>query len=312
MLDGSVRRSGDRLRITAQLIDARSGHPQWAQRYDRPVQDVFDLQDEITREVTSALQVELTEGDRARLRASGTRNIEAWEAAIQIPELLESHRREGIMPARRLATRALQLDPLYASAWAMLVWSHWTEAFDGWAEDPDATLALALQGLQRANVIDGANPDTLALLSFLHLSLRKHDQARAFAGQAMLHGPNHSFAIAVAANVAFYTNRPADMVPLLAKAMRLCPIYPAWYVADLAHAWLLLDRHADALTAGACRKRRYPGGPGHGPQHTADRSGLAHRHLRPDPALSGPGGAAAFHRQLPQAGLAGLTPPPRP
>ena len=84
------------------------------------MQDVFDLQDEITREVTSALQVELTEGDRARLWASGTRNLAAWEAVIQIPELLESHRRDGIMPARRLAERALQLDPGYATAWAML------------------------------------------------------------------------------------------------------------------------------------------------------------------------------------------------
>ena len=131
VLEGSVRRSGDRLRITAQLIDAGSGHPQWAQRYDRPVQDVFDLQDEITREVTSAPQVKLTEGDRARLWGSGTRNLQAWEAAIQIPERRESHRRDGIMPARRLAERALQLDPGSASAWAMLGWSHWTEAFDG-------------------------------------------------------------------------------------------------------------------------------------------------------------------------------------
>jgi adenylate cyclase len=84
VLEGSVRRGGNRLRITAQLIDAVSGHHLWAQRYDRPMQDVFELQDEITREVASALQVELTEGERARLWASGTKNLEAWETAIQI------------------------------------------------------------------------------------------------------------------------------------------------------------------------------------------------------------------------------------
>ena len=79
VLEGSVRRSGDRLRITAQLIDAITGDHLWAQRYDRVVHDVFELQDEITREVTSALQVELTEGEQARLWASGTQNFEAWE-----------------------------------------------------------------------------------------------------------------------------------------------------------------------------------------------------------------------------------------
>ena len=248
VLEGSVRRNANRVRITAQLVDATTGHHVWAHRYDRPMHDVFELQDEITREVTSALQVELTEGERARLWASGTKNLEAWEAAIQVPELLESHRRVDVLPARRLAERALALDQNYAAAWAMLGWSYWNEAFDGWSTDPDATLLLALDALERANSIDETNPDTLALLAFLHISLRKYEAARHFAEKAMLLGPNHCFAAGVAANVALFTNRPQEMVPLLQKAMRLCPIYPAWYVADLAHAYFLMDRHEDAIT----------------------------------------------------------------
>jgi len=247
VLEGSVRRGGNRVRITAQLIDAVTGHHLWAQRYDRPMTDVFELQDEITREVTSALQIELTEGERARLWASGTKNLEAWEAAIQTPELLESHRRDDVLPARRLAERALELDENYAVAWAMLGWSYWNEAFNGWTDNPDAALKLALDALERANSIDDTNPDTLALLAFLHLSLRKYDEALAFAERAMLLGPNHCFAAGVAANVALYTNRPHDMVPLLHRAMRLCPSCPAWYVGDLAHAYLLMDRHGDAI-----------------------------------------------------------------
>jgi adenylate cyclase len=85
VLEGSVRRGGERLRITAQLIDATTGHHMWAQRYDRVMHDIFELQDEITREVTSALQVELTEGEQARLWAGGTQNHEAWEIFTQIP-----------------------------------------------------------------------------------------------------------------------------------------------------------------------------------------------------------------------------------
>ncbi|HEX6117862.1 MAG TPA: adenylate/guanylate cyclase domain-containing protein [Dongiaceae bacterium] len=247
VLEGSVRRGGNRLRITAQLIDAISGHHIWAQRYDRSMHDVFELQDEITREVTSALQVELTEGERARLWASGTKNLEAWETAIQIPELLESHLRSDFLPARRLAERALQLDPNYAAAWAMLGWSYWNEVFNGWTDDPGATLSRALEALERARSIDHANPDTLALLAFAHISLKKYDEAFELAEQAMLHGPNNSFARAVAANVALFTNRPHEMISLLQTAMRLCPIYPAWYVGDLAYAYLLLDRHAEAI-----------------------------------------------------------------
>ena len=247
VLEGSVQRGSDRLRITAQLIDATTGHHVWAQRYNRAMQDVFELQDEITREVTSALQVELTEGEQARLWASGTRNLEAWEAAIQVPELLHSHRRIDVLPARRLAERALQLDEDYASAWAMLGWSYWNEAFNGWTDDPDAALDLALEAMERARAIDDSDPDTLALLAFLHLSLRKYDEARSLIEAAMALGPNNSFAPAVAANVALFCNKPHDMVPLLEKAMRLCPIYPAWYVGDLAYAYLLMDRHQEAI-----------------------------------------------------------------
>ena len=94
--------------LTAQLIDAATGHHIWAQRYDRVMQDMFELQDEITREVTSALQVELTEGEQARLWASGTQNHEAWEIFIQVSGLIQSHRKEEFYERRRLAERALQ------------------------------------------------------------------------------------------------------------------------------------------------------------------------------------------------------------
>ncbi len=247
VLEGSVQRSGNRLRITAQLIDATSGHHIWAQRYDRVTEDIFAVQDEITREVTSALQVRLTEGEQARLWAGGTKNLEAWEAAIQCPVLLHSHRRIDVLPARRLAERALQLDENYASAWVMLGWSYWNEVFNGWTDDPDATLELAVSAFNRARAIDDTNPDALALLAFLHLSLKKYDEARSFVETAMALGPNNSFAPAVAANIELFCNRPQAMVPLLKRAMRLSPIYPAWYLGDLAFAYLLMDRLEDAI-----------------------------------------------------------------
>jgi len=249
VLEGSVRRSGDQLRITAQLIDATTGDHVWAQRYDRVVQDVFALQDEITREVTSALQVELTEGEQARLWASGTQNLEAWEIFIQIPELLFSHQRENVLISRQLAEQALQLDKNYAEAWTMLGLSHWEEAFNGWSEDPAASLDLALDAVSRSRAIDDSIPDTFAALAWVHLSLRKYDQAFDLAQQAMALGPSNSFVTGVASDVAMFCNRPHEMAALLNKAIRLCPIYPTWYLSGLAWAYLLMDRREDAIAS---------------------------------------------------------------
>jgi len=247
VLEGSVRRSGDRLRITAQLIDAATGNHLWAQRYDRVIHDVFELQDEITREVTSALQVELTEGEQAGLWASGTQNLEAWEIVIQIPELLNSHRRGNVLKARDLAERALQLDEHYATAWNMLGQSHWEETFNAWSEDPKTSLNLALDASKRSQSIDSSNPDTLALLTWIHLSLRKYDEAFDLGQQAMLLGPNNAQVVAIAADVELFCNRPQEMVVLLNRAMRLCPIYPAWYPSNIGWAHLLMDRREDAI-----------------------------------------------------------------
>jgi adenylate cyclase len=258
VLEGSVRRSGDRLRITAQLIDASTGNHLWAQRYDRVIHDVFELQDEITREVTSALQVELTEGEQAGLWASGTKNLEAWEIVIQIPELLYSHRRGNVLKARDLAQQALKLDEHYAMAWNMLGQSHWEEAFNAWSEDPETSLKLAADATMRSQSIDDSNPDTFALLTWIHLSLRKYDQAFELGQQAMVLGPNNANAAAVAADVELFCNRPQEMVVLLNKAMRLCPIYPAWYLGDLAWAYLLLDRREDAITTAQISTRIDP------------------------------------------------------
>jgi tetratricopeptide (TPR) repeat protein len=179
--------------------------------------------------------------------ASGTQNFEAWEIAIQIPELLESHRRENLLIARRLAEQALQLDEHYAAAWTMLGWTHWEEVFNGWSEARDSSLDHAIEALERSRSIDGTNPLMLALLAFTHLSMRSYDQAFELSERALTLGHSNSLVAATAANVALFCNRPRDSVVLLNKAMRLCPIYPAWYVGDLAWAHMLLDRLEDAI-----------------------------------------------------------------
>ena len=135
-----------------------------------------------------------------------------------------SHRQADMLRGRRLVEQALQLDENYAAAWDLLGWSHLIDAYNGWSETADESLDLAMSAANRARSIDDSNPGTLALLAFIHLSLRKYDEAFDFGERALTLGPNNSFVAGIAANVALYCNRPEDMVVLLNKAMRLCPI----------------------------------------------------------------------------------------
>ena len=133
VVEGSVRRAGDRVRVTAQLIDAVTGHHIWAERYDRELHDIFAVQDELVREIVTALDVELREGEQHRMWSSGTDNLEAWEC-VQLGQPIVS----GSVPgdgerAKKLFERASELDPNYAMAWVMLGWYHFTFAdVGGW------------------------------------------------------------------------------------------------------------------------------------------------------------------------------------
>jgi TolB-like protein len=124
VLEGSVRRAGQRLRITAQLIDAKDGSHLWAERYDRQAEDIFDVQDDISRNVTTALQVTLTWGETSRLWQDGTRNFEAWQCMSQAWDQWYQQNRLGAFEARRLAERAVELDPDYAAAWGLIAWTN--------------------------------------------------------------------------------------------------------------------------------------------------------------------------------------------
>lgn len=249
ILQGSVRKADERLRITAQLIDTSTGHHIWAQRYDQIIQDLFELQDEITRCVVLALQVELTEGEQARIWAGGTKNHAAWEIVTQISELMYGHRKEDVVKGREFAEQALLLDDNYASAWNWLGWSHFEEAFNGWSEDQARSIDLALQAVNRSREIDETNPDTFALLGLIELCRRNFDQAHEYGQRAMKLGPSNAFVFGLAAIIGQYCNNPLDMGPLLKKAMRLCPIYPAWFAETLGWAYLLMNRHADAISS---------------------------------------------------------------
>ena len=247
VLEGTVKSVGDRLRITVQLSDCASGHHLWSEKYDRTVDDIFALQDEITFNVVLALDVELREGEQARLRAGNTSNLEAWELVLQATKILNSHGRDALPGAKRIIERAITLDPDYAQAWTMLGWWHWEEAFCGWSDDSKSAVELSVAAAERACQLDPTNPEPHLVVAMAHLQQRDFEEAEEHMDEARRLGPNHAMVPAIGANVSMFCGRPEEALRQLRQAIRLSPIYPPWYAGDAALACLQINRPDEAI-----------------------------------------------------------------
>ncbi len=135
VLEGSIRSGGNRLRITAQLIDATNGSHVWAERFDRTIDDIFDIQDQITKEIVTALRVNLTDGEEAAVLARGTNNIEAWQLCVRATELFMRFNSSDYLDARALAEKAIARDSNFAYAWATLGFTYWWDGRLGYTGD---------------------------------------------------------------------------------------------------------------------------------------------------------------------------------
>jgi adenylate cyclase len=247
VLKGSVQRNTNRVRVSVQLVDTTSGQHVWAQRFDRVIQDVFALQDEITHQVILALQIKLTDGERARILARGTENLEAWQLAIQASHYFNSHERQSVLEGRRLIDEALRLDEHYASAHTLLGWAHWMDAYDGWSEDFNKSIELTVKAARHSLALEPNNPETYALLAMSYILARDYDQAWAQIEKATTLGPGNSKVLALTALVALWCERPEQAESLIRQAMRLCPIYPAWYPTSLAEIYFVLGQTDEAI-----------------------------------------------------------------
>lgn len=248
VLEGSVRHDGSRIRTTAQLIDAASGHHLWAERFDRDSGDVFAVQDEITKEIVSALQIELTEGEQARLAARGTNNLEAWQLTFQGRTLVHEHVEDSVAKGLGLLEKALRRDEAYALAWEGLAEAHWTQWLnDGWSASREASLDAALGASDRALALDAENPEILAMRSLIFVSYQRFDEALALAKDVEASVQSQANALAIAAITLRVCGAPERAVVQLKKAMRQCPVYPAWFSEDLAKSHWVLQHYDEAV-----------------------------------------------------------------
>ena len=245
VLEGSVQKAGNRLRIIAQLIDALDGRHRWAERYDRDFQDLFALQDDITMKIMTALEVKLTRGEAAR--RNETENLEAWGYVVRAFSLWERQTREDNTKARELIEQALKLDPDYAFALVVLVRIHLHEARMGWSKSPDETLKYALELAQKTVALDDSIPDAHALLGYIYVMQMQHERAINEGERAIALGPNHAESHALLSHGLFYAGRFEDAIEHIKKAMRLSPYYPAWYLMYLADAYFFVRRYDESI-----------------------------------------------------------------
>ena len=249
ILEGSVQRAGERLRITAQLIEAASGRHLWADRYDRNLRDLFALQDEITLKIVFALQVKLSVGVQTRLTRKTMPNFEAWSYHVRGDGHMMRHSKVDNARAREFFEQAAVLAPEYAQVYTALGWTYWEDAFHGWSESRETSLLRAVELAEKALALDDSDPMIHGLWGAIYLQQKRYDLAIAKGEESIALGPNQAFPHFLLAMYLFHTGRYQEAVPLIKKAMRLNPYYPTFYLELLGGVYLRMEDYEEAIKA---------------------------------------------------------------
>jgi adenylate cyclase len=249
VLEGSVQRSGERIRISAQLIDALTGRHLWAKRYDRNLKDLFALQDEITLKIMSAIQVKLTKGETARLGKKDTDNHEAYIKVMQGSEYFFRFNKEGNIRARKLYEEAIALDPEYATAYFRLGQTHYMDPYFRLSKSPRKSYQEAAKLLQKALAIDESHPMASSLLAIVYAMQRQHEKSLAQAERAVALYPDMAVSNVNLGGALFRVGRYEEAIQSLEKGIRLDPKGPWPYFAFLGQAYCYAGRYEEAIAA---------------------------------------------------------------
>ncbi len=257
VLEGSVRKAGDRVRITGQLIDAKTGSHLWAEKYDRQLADIFDLQDEITRKIVTALSVRLTEGDQIQLRRRQTNSVEAWESYCRGQSYLRRFNKPDNEQAKQTLNKVITTDPKFASAWSHLAWAHYMDGRAGWAPSDEA-FERAKDYANKSLSIDDRLPDAYAMLGAIALHRRSYSEAISLGKKAVELGPSVADNMVILGMTMNYSGRVNEALELVERAVRLSPHYPDWYLGIAGVSYFQLGRYENAIAADKARLARTP------------------------------------------------------
>ncbi len=261
VLEGSVRKSGNRVRITAQLVDASSGSHIWAERYDRTLEDIFAVQDEITGTIVSTLGDTIQVEHAHRALSKDASSLDAYDKSLQAWARRNRFSKKNNAEARQLAKEAIELDPDYARAYAILSGTYLMDFSSHWSDDPDKALNLSYETARKAVSLDHHSFYAYRNLGLAEAWMRRHDQAITSFREAIELNPNDADTHAYFANVLVFSGRPDEALNELETAKRLNPRYPNWYLQFEGRAYFVQHRYQDAEIAFARVVTVSPGWP---------------------------------------------------
>jgi adenylate cyclase len=249
VVEGSVRKAADRVRVTVQLIDGETETHIWAERYDRKLEDIFAIQDEVTSSISATLfgRVEAAKHDRAQRKPTG--NMAAYEYLLAGKVLHHWSNRDANAKALHMLDRAIELDPKYAHAhaWKACVtgqaWLH------GWCEDAEASLQTISSELQTALSLDDNDADVHRVLAALKLNFNEHDKAMYHQQRALSLNPNSDLIVVQQGEVLTWLGRPDEGIEWIRRAMRLNPYHPERFWSHLGRAQYTARHYADAIAS---------------------------------------------------------------
>jgi len=249
VLEGSVRKAGNRVRVTAQLIDASNGGHIWASRFDRDLTDIFAVQDELTQEIVAALKLNLTHGDQDRLAQGRAVDVDAYEFFLRGREQASAHTRTGNIAARSLAADAIAIDPGYVAAQALISFTHVLDYVNAWSSDPEGSLRIGMDLAQQAVEMAKEQPNGHFALGMACMWSRQLDRAQAEAQQGLALSPNSAELLMLMAHIQIFSGDPAGALQTLDASMRLDPHHPEILLQFLADARFSLGEYEQAIVA---------------------------------------------------------------
>jgi adenylate cyclase len=259
VLEGSIQKAGQKVRVTTQFIDALKGYHIWSERYDREMKDIFALQDEITLKVLKALDVRLIRGEPGKVLGSGIDSLEVYIKGLQARNYLYQWNREGIIESRKLTEEIIKIAPQYATAYQGLAGVNMMEVFLGMSQSPRESLMKAIELCKKAISLDDSLPGAHGLLGFLYVQIRQYDKGIAECEKALELAPNSADAHSFMAQGLNYAGRPEEAIAHNDKAFRLNPTgAPTYYYSGASFSYFLTGRYEDSIKVCKEALERWP------------------------------------------------------
>ena len=249
LLTGSVYRDGQQVRINAQLVDSHTGSLLWADSYDGSLVNIFELQDRITGRIVTELTAKIVTGsDSARIRQTGS--PEAYDSYLMGREhFYLFHNREENHQARALFETSIRYDPTFAMAHAMLAWTHVFDVMNGWSDDRQASLEMAIELATQALVLDAKLPLAYFVRGLAYRETGEYVKALVEAEKAIEYNPSYANAQVLLASLLYFAGRPEEGLEKILKAMKINPHHPFNYTFHLGQAYFTLHRYQEAIDA---------------------------------------------------------------